>query len=133
MSYTKKTWASGDKVTSSALNNMEGGIDAAANPFVVTLTPTAQDYSGTMDKTVAEINAAYEAGKKIVFYLNTGAGAFEFDCTYRGIGSSTYPSFNAYLLTSSPFDALVYMFTGMTSDGTKDTYSTTIYPLTPMS
>ena len=43
MSYTKKTWASGDTVTSSALNNMEGGIDAAANPFVVTLTPTAQD------------------------------------------------------------------------------------------
>ena len=39
MSYTKKTWSSGDTVTSAALNNMEGGIDAAANPFIVNLTP----------------------------------------------------------------------------------------------
>ena len=35
--------------------------------FTVTLTPTALDYSGTMDKTPAEITAAYGAGQEIVF------------------------------------------------------------------
>lgn len=134
MSYTKKTWASGDTVTSSALNNMEGGIDAAANPFIVTLTPTAQDFSGTMDKTVAEITAAYQAGKKIVFYLDSGTGAFEFDCTYRGIDPNyTYPSFNGFLVTDTPISAFVYFYTGTGNDGTDQDYVTTIYPLTPMS
>lgn len=36
--------------------------EASSNKFIVTLTPTAPDYSGTMDKTVAEINAAHKAG-----------------------------------------------------------------------
>ena len=61
MSYTPTTWAAGDTVTATKLNNMETGIGNAANPFIVTLTPTALDYSGTMDKTVAEIYAAHQA------------------------------------------------------------------------
>lgn len=46
-----------------------GGISVEIVPdkFIVTITPTALDYSGTMDKTVAEINAAYEAGMEIWF------------------------------------------------------------------
>ena len=134
MSYVKKTWTAGQKVKSADLNNMEGGIDVAANPFVVTLTPTEQDFSGTMDKTVAEINTAYEAGRKIVFYLDSGAGAFEFDCTYRGIDPDyTYPSFNGFIVTNNPFHAFVYFYTGTGNDGTDQDYGTIIYPLTPMS
>ena len=133
MSYTKKTWASGDTVTSSALNNMEGGIDAAVNPFVVTLTPTAQDFSGTMDKTVAEIYTAYEAGRKIVFRVMQSATAYmDVDCTARWFNGLTYPSFNGFILNSDS-NVLMFAFTGATGDGTKQTYSTTIYPLTPMS
>lgn len=55
MSYTKKTWQTGDTITSAALNNMENGIkahdDAIAeispvfsvenNVVTITFTPTA--------------------------------------------------------------------------------------------
>lgn len=69
------------------------------NKFIVTLTPTALDYSGTMDKTVAEINAAYEAGQEIVFRVIMSATAhMDVDCTARWFGGSTYPSFNGFIL-----------------------------------
>ena len=133
MSYTKKTWAAGQKVKSADLNNIEGGIDVAANPFVVTLTPTALDYSGTMDKTVAEINTAYEAGKKIVFRVMQSVTAYmDVDCTARWFNGTTYPSFNGFILNSDS-DAIIFAHTGATNDGTKQTYETTIYSLTPMS
>ena len=134
MSYTKKTWASGDTVTSSALNNMEGGIDAAANPFVVTLTPTAQDFSGTMDKTVAEITAAYQAGKQIVFKMYTSETSFiEVPVSLVGYDSIyTYPSFETSVIQISN-NLLIYAHTNVTDFGTDNGYATTIYILTPMS
>ena len=49
---------------------VEDGAWAASEQgkkFIVTLTPTALDYSGTMDKTPEEISAAYEDGMEIVF------------------------------------------------------------------
>lgn len=76
MSYEKKTWARGNKVTSSDLNNIEGGIDDLQN-FVVELTPTAADYSGTMDKTPAEIDAAIQGGKRILFSIPGMGGLVE--------------------------------------------------------
>ena len=134
MSYTPTQWATGDTVTAERLNKMEGGIETAVDPFVVTLTPTAQDFSGVMDKTVAEINEAYTAGQKIVFRLYLSATeSMETDVTSRGFASNTYPSFNTYTVTNYPFDALVNIWTGTTDDGTQSTYSTDIYPLTPMS
>ena len=106
----------------------------ADEPFIVTLTPTTQDFSGTMDKTVAEINAAYEAGRTIVFKIYTdqnggyivsknvlamwGAGATKFgfmsDALIDGIG-------------------LVVVSTGINPPSDRTTYLTAIYPLTPMS
>ena len=104
------------------------------DPFVVTLTPTAQDFSGVMSKTVAGINEAYEAGYQIVFRVATSATEYvDVDCTDRGYDGSAYPSFNASLVTNTPIDALVLIYTGTTSDGAQDTYNTRIYPLTPMS
>ena len=102
--------------------------------FVVTLTPTAPDYSGTMDKTVAEINAAYEAGQQIVFRtMIGGANYMDTDCTARYFeGGFTYPSFNGFILSGND-DALIFAFTSVTDDGTKQTYSTTVYSLTPAS
>ena len=105
-------------------------LDAKTDPFVVTLTPTSDDYSGTMDHTVAEIYAAYQAGKRIVFRLVTGVGVYmEVDCTARYVDEFSYPSFNAYAIAAG--DVLVYAYTSGSNDGTKDTYSTTIYALTP--
>lgn len=37
--------------------------------FIITLTPTAEDYSGTMDKTAKEITDAVLAGKEIYFNI----------------------------------------------------------------
>ena len=133
MSYTPTNWQTGDTITAEKLNNMEGGIENAINPFIVTLTPTLQDYSGTMDKTVAEINAAYEAGQEIVCRVIAGYETYiEVLCTATGHNSNyTYPSFNSYIITDDGH--YIYAFTGMTDDGTKQTYSTTVYSLTPAS
>ena len=138
MSYTPTNWQTGDTITAEKLNNMEGGIENAINPFIVTLTPTAQDFSGTMDKTVAEINEAYTAGRKIVFRVYSDATRYnevEAAVVYKN-GSYAYPSFNAYLIVmsgSSGFDGIILAFTGVTDTGTKSTYSTAVYTLTPMS
>ena len=67
MSYTPTTWQTGDTITAEKLNNMESGIEKAVNPFIVTCTPTAQDFSGTMDKTPEEIDEAYRTGRRIRF------------------------------------------------------------------
>lgn len=133
MSYTPTTWATGDTVTSAKLNNMETGISNAANVFVVTLTPTALDYSGTMDKTVAEIYSAYTAGKRIVFRVMESQTTYSdvaVTMTYKG--NETYPSFNAFIIMSE-LNALVFAATSATDDGTRNAYSTNIYTLTLMS
>lgn len=106
---------------------------AQGKKFIVTLTPTALDYSGTMDKTVAEINAAYEAGQQIVFRTMMSETTYmETDCTARWFGNTTYPSFNGFILDSDS-NALIFAFTGAMNDGTKQTYSTAVYSLTPAS
>ena len=44
-------------------------VQDVMDPFVVTLTPTSEDLSGTMDKTPAEIWAAFKAGKRFKFSI----------------------------------------------------------------
>ena len=66
MSYTKNTWITGDVVTSSKLNNMESGIDAAVNRLVITLTYNDGEEAGVGDKTWSEIQAAWEQGREII-------------------------------------------------------------------
>lgn len=109
------------------------GGGGGGEKYIVTLTPTALDYSGTMDKTVEQINEAYEAGQEIVFRVISGYETyFEVRCTATGHNVNyTYPSFNSYIITDDGH--YIYAFTGMTSDGTKATYSTAIYALTPAS
>lgn len=110
-----------------------GKIEPLSNePFIVTLTPTAQDYSGTMDKTVGEINEAYIGGQEIWFSVTTPNGVYKVKCGEIGIGSLQYPSFNGIAHLTS-LGAMIFIYTGITDDGTQQTYNTTIYPLTPMS
>ena len=114
-----------------ALGPKGGG--GGGEKFIVTLTPTAEDFSGTMDKTVAEINTAYEAGQQIVFRVMLSATTYmDIDCTARYFAGDTYPSFNAFILDST-YDVLILAGTGATDDGTRQTYSTDIYSLTPAS
>lgn len=112
-------------------------LEVAENPhpkFVVTLTPTAEDYSGTMDKTVAEINAAYEAGQEIWFKVLTSAStSVEIPLTYWGTDSSyDYHGFSANIVQVAA-NMLIVAYVSSTSDGTNQTYSTEVYPLTPAS
>lgn len=99
--------------------------------FIVTLTPTALDYSGTMDKTVAEINEAYEAGQEIWFEVGTESQGYAYiQANQISLGDRTYPSFEATLLNPN-MGLLMYAYTEFTDDGTKQTYSTYLYTLTP--
>ena len=107
-------------------------VSIEPDKFIVTLTPTSLDYSGTMDKTVAEINAAYEAGQEIWFKVMTGATTYmEVDCTARWEGGFTYPSYNGFIVSSENGGVLIYAFTNATDDGTKATYGAHVYTLTP--
>lgn len=112
--------------------NSLGVVVPEDDRFVVTLTPTAQDYSGIMDKTVAEINAAYEAGKKIVFKVLGSVNEVTYaDCSMQyANGSYTYPSFNGFIISDAATpNLLIFAFTSVTNDGTKATYAAHVYPL----
>lgn len=109
------------------------GQGGGSNKFIVTLTPTALDYSGTMDKTVAEINAAYEEGQEIWFKV--AASGYDIlipmsDCSVSS--SYTYPSFDCRMVDINT-DVEVCVRTGVTNDGTDTTYYTKVYSLTPAS
>ena len=110
--------------------NSSGVVVPEDNRFVVTCTPTAADLSGVMDKTVAEIDAAYDAGKKVLFRVLTGANSYaEVDCTIAvSNGSDTFPSYGGYAIDIVS-DILIYALTTYTSNPNLDTYSTNIYPL----
>lgn len=111
-----------------------GGGGGGGEKFIVTLTPTAPDYSGAMDKTVAEINEAYEAGQEIWFKLHTSASDY-IEVPVQLVGHDTtlaYPSFETSVVQSGA-NLQVFASTNATDDGTKQTYSTTVYSLTPAS
>ena len=111
-----------------------GSWAAQQKKFIVTLTPTALDYSGTMDKTVAEINAAYEAGQQIVFRVLTSATEHaDFPLAFAAvIDPFLYMNFGANFFYATA-NTLIVLETEATDDGTKQTYSTTVYSLTPAS
>lgn len=132
MSYTPTNWQTGDTITAEKLNKMESGIENANEPFIITFTPTWHDYSGTMDKTVGEINAAYEAGKKIRFHLITGEDEFyDIDVTRIYTDANGYRYFHAELIFIDN-NLLIDGFTGG-SDPNSTNYQTRVYTLTPMS
>lgn len=107
--------------------------EAQQKKFIVTLTPTAADYSGTMDKTVAEINAAYEAGQEIVFSLDgeiDGFGVTLTSVANETLYSGDYKGFHATFIIESR-GVMIRAITTATFDGTDNTYSTSIFELTP--
>lgn len=135
MSYTPTNWQTDDTVTAEKLNKMESGIQTAVDPFVVTLTPTAQDFSGVMDKTVGEIFEAYQNGARLLFSMVAGVGT-HYDVEIANVNTDAnhlYPSFNATLTVETPTYGLIYAYTAFTDDASKNTYSTKFFPLTPMS
>ena len=70
MSYTPKTWHTGDTVTATDLNNIENGIANAGSALVCTYTDTGQGYA--LDKTVQEIYDALESGTPVFIAYTYG-------------------------------------------------------------
>ena len=109
-------------------------ITEAISPFVVTLTPINSDYSGEMDKTAAEITAAYNAGRQIVFNVDVSTLGFTewktlatIDSKY--VNSNGRVAAQAFLVdvTVMP-DKLIWICTDDDADSA-NTYSTKVYPL----
>ena len=129
MSYTPTNWQTGDTVTAERLNKMEGGIQAALDPFIITCTPTNPDYSGTTDTTMADIVEAYNAGRDIWFYapafgLKSHANLFNF------VNDSIILPHAISVLDIDDENTVLCRFYVGTS-GTL--YGVKMYPLTPMS
>lgn len=68
MSYVKTTWANGDTITASGLNNMENGIEAASAGGILPVTVTwAESGDGTIPKAqIDAIKAAVPYGVRMV-------------------------------------------------------------------
>lgn len=94
------------------------------NPFYIELTPTAQDYSGTMDKTPEEIDAAYRAGRQIRLRI-LGMDA-DVDATQYGANTND-PEYYQAVANVIYNGMLVQIITSRLDQ----TYNTVIYPLTP--
>lgn len=103
---------------------------SADNHFVVTLTPTAQDFSGVMDKPVGEIISAFDAGKNVIARIVSGdliviaPILFERANTSEG-GKKAVEGLFIY----SQLRLLISFYA---YDDMQNNYSTTIYQLTPM-
>ena len=97
--------------------------------LVVNCTPTAEDYSGVMDKTVAEIYAAYQAGKRIWMRVYTDTDKYvEAECTMRWEAGEdvTYPSFNTFIINDGTGE-LIAAYTGARDGGASTDYGTAIF------
>lgn len=109
------------------LGVVDGAWAAEDKRFVVTCTPTAQDYSGVMDKSMEEIRAAYHAGKEIWFEISgTGTTAPLFSVGVTDAGLSFY---SWVVLTNQ--NLLVMLMANTHGTGVPE-YKTKIYQLTPM-
>ena len=115
-------------------NVLRSLLDNSSNKYIVTLTPTSEDFSGTMDKTVAEMTEAYNAGMQIVWRVILAVNAYV-DVDVTAVMTNVdydYPSFNAFVIEINS-GVLVYAHVPTSNDGTVQTYSTEVYTLTPAS
>ena len=103
-----------------------GAQEPIGKKFIVTLTPTSES-GGTMDKTVFEINAAYEAGQEIVFSLSFGGATYDaFASTRKFVSAGSNFDFTG---TAMIGDNLVKFAT--LNDPRANEFIMAIYTLTP--
>lgn len=129
MSYTPTNWQTGDTVTAEKLNKMEQGIETAVDPFVVTLTPTAQDFSGVTDRSNREVYDAYVAGRQIVAALNLGTAVEIIPAYVTVVEQEQVARVETFAMQDNLFILIQQIYSGEP----QAPYATTIYPLTPMS
>lgn len=95
--------------------------------FLVTLTPTSPDFSGTMDKTPAEITAAYNAGQEIVFDIPSMSARIHATQFLEGNEVIRAGGMVFYDVNSSP------VIITLVTDSSASTYATQIFAMTPAS
>ena len=116
------------------LDRVNGWVEPGGGgsaPFLVTLTPTSEDFSGTMDKTPQEITAAHEAGRKVMFNV---VGFPGFDKVNIPAAWFTYATGDTICAACATLVDIVsnlqiIVFTSDIED--EMLYDTRIYPLTP--
>lgn len=124
------------KVTEGSMRPVTGGgiaeaISTATEPFVVSLTVTAPDYSGTMDKTVGDITEAYYSGKRIIFRLTfPQLGEYELNAFASASSSFAYPYFHVIVINNT-VNVLGDVFTRGTDTPDENRFVTYLYTLTP--
>lgn len=104
------------------------------NKYLVTLTPTALDYSGTMDKTVAEIWNAHNSGQYIVFRFMMGETEY-YDIIpnlFQHVDGVSYGGISASAIIATNTFAEIRTVQSV-SDGTVNNYYAHIYALTQAS
>ena len=108
----------------------DGVVVPEDNRFVVTLTPTAADYSGVMDKTPNEITGAIGAGKRIIFDI-PALGAFVEATQFISYIGDTCSCANITYSMQGIGDVLIQVIThpGPATQGVNGEYGTNIYPL----
>jgi hypothetical protein len=104
-----------------AIARKSSGGGGSDNRFVVTCTPTAADFSGTMDKTVSEILTAWNDGKEIYFHIQN-YGTFPMGAISD---ENQFMAYGVMLGNPGKFIVLLTDFVGAS-------YTTTIYQLTPL-
>lgn len=110
MSYTKHTWANGDVITATKLNEMESGIDEASSgggsSELLIINATENDDGTVLDKTWQEIyDAIYEDNKICYIYLHSVSGETTVDRINIVIEVSSMITTGTY--PSSQYDVMV--------------------------
>lgn len=120
MAYEPTTWQSGDVVTSAKLNKLE----TAAAPFIVTFTVdwSGDDPTATADKTLTEIEAAWDAG--MVVY-------FDMDGTIVPAERETLDDVTAWKATSADYQSTLISAAQGTIDAENVFYVWREYDVTP--
>lgn len=102
-----------------------GSGGGTVEKFIVELTPTSPDYSGTTDKTCQEITDAYNEGKQIIFRLSAFPGFDVIDLYPTDIGVVDNL---AFVQATVVYSDTLMLFTTINTAGTDNTYTVDAYP-----
>lgn len=124
MSYEKTTWQNGDTITAEKLNNIEEGIEEAKDGvfYIYFNIGGGSSPTAVINKTFAEIDAAYNAQKNICGRSN-GSTLINLNKSFNGGKQmQMYEFYLAYVLyTSAP--SLNILKVTLYSDDTIETTS----------
>lgn len=96
MTYTKTVWNSGDIVTSTKLNKIENQLESLSNngAFIIN-SDTSEGAYGRLDKTFAEIKAAFESGLTCLIKVTVSDSQYDGEAFYSILNMSRTSSSTA--------------------------------------